>query len=89
MKRPEAMSLLKSTFQEGFPDRQLPEEEEALLGADATLDSMDLVNFVADVEEALEERGQSIVLADERALSRSRSPFRSLAALADYLVEVT
>ncbi|MBU0551774.1 hypothetical protein KKF91_06755 [Myxococcota bacterium] len=88
MNRDDALKLLAEVFQEGLPDLLAPEADTPLLGPDAALESIDLVNFVADVEDAIQARlGVALVLADERALSRSKSPFRDLSALADYLVE--
>jgi acyl carrier protein len=85
----EIFALLQRVFAETLPDRTLPTPEEPLLGDAAPLDSMELVAFVADVEAAVEEQyGRPVVLADERALSRNRSPFRSLAALAEYVGEL-
>lgn len=85
----EILALLVETFTEGLPDRDAPDTDEPLLGADAQLDSMELVSFVSDVEDTLSERfGLEVILADERALSRSKSPFRSLNALAEYVGEL-
>jgi len=86
--RDEALSLLKEVFTEVLPDQTLPGDEEPLFGANAKLDSMQIVSFVADVEEVINERfSTQIILADERALSRSKSPFRHLTALAEYVAE--
>jgi acyl carrier protein len=50
------------------------------------LDSLGLINFLVAVEEEVERSlDVVIVLGDERALSQDPSPFRSLAALADYI----
>ncbi len=60
-----------------------------LFGADGCLDSLALVNVVADVETRVEEVfGKQITLADERAMSRRRSPFRSVGSLAEYIDEL-
>ena len=60
-----------------------------LVGADAILSSMGLVSYVMDVEAGLEEdHGLQLTLVNENALSRSQSPFRSVDALADYIVEL-
>ncbi len=84
----EALKLIKEVFAEVLPDQELPGDEEPLFGADAKLDSMQIVSFVADVEEVVNERfSTQIILADERALSRSKSPFRHLTALAGYVAE--
>lgn len=59
-----------------------------LFGRNAPLDSLGLVAVVTEIEERLEEeKGLTVVLADERAMSRRASPFRTLASLVDYLEE--
>jgi hypothetical protein len=64
-------------------------ENPRIFGDGAPLDSLGLVNFLADLEYRLaEEFDREIVLASERAMSRSRSPFRDTAALTDYIVEL-
>jgi len=56
-----------------------------LFGEDGVLDSMGLVSLVIAVEQAIEDRfGKTVSLADEKALSQSKSPYRSVAILADY-----
>jgi acyl carrier protein len=61
-------------------------KDSVLLGQDAVIDSMALVNLVLDVEEAVRTRfGVSLTLADERAMSRTRSPFRTVGTLAEYV----
>ena len=60
--------------------------ETALLGGKSVLDSLGLVRLVLEVEQRVEDRyGASISLADERAMSQQRSPFRTVATLADYV----
>jgi hypothetical protein len=57
-----------------------------LLGNDAATDSVGLVSYLVDVEEQINaEFGTTIAVMDERAMSRSKSPFRTLATLADFL----
>lgn len=59
-----------------------------LFGHDGVLDSLGLVAFIVAVEQALEDQlGVTIALADERALSQSKSPFRTIETLTDYAVE--
>ena len=59
--------------------------ETRLFGKDGILDSMGLVSLVVAVEQAIEESfGIQIRLADERALSQRRSPYRSIRTLAEY-----
>lgn len=56
-----------------------------LYGDGAVLDSLGLVMVVTNYEQQVNDRfGKSIVLADERAMSMKRSPFRSVEALSEY-----
>ena len=51
---------------------------------------MRLVSFIADLETTLaSDYGLNLTLVSEQALSRSKSPFRSVDALADYILELT
>jgi acyl carrier protein len=57
-----------------------------LFGSQATIDSMALVSFIVAVEEQLfDELGLSMTLADDKAMSMERSPFKTLATLIDYV----
>jgi len=86
--RDDLLAMLTEVFAECLPDRKIGVED-PLIGPDAQVDSMDLVTYVADVQEAIYERWQrDLVLADERALSRNKSPFRNLAALGEYIEEL-
>ena len=60
-------------------------ENTRLFGRDGVLDSMGLVTLIIAVEQAIEDRyDASIGLADEKAMSQERSPYRTVASLADY-----
>jgi hypothetical protein len=60
-------------------------EDMPLLGAEAPLDSLGLVMVLAGFEAGINDTfGAHIVLADERAMSMERSPFRTLSSLVDY-----
>jgi hypothetical protein len=60
-----------------------------IYGPGGMLDSLGLVSFLADLEYKLsDEFDQTIVLASEQAMSRSRSPFRDVPALAGYVAEL-
>jgi D-alanine--poly(phosphoribitol) ligase subunit 2 len=62
--------------------------EAPLFGAQGVLDSLGLVTLLVAVEQAIEEAfGIPLVLADEKALSRGKSPFRTVGALAQYIEE--
>lgn len=59
-----------------------------LFGENGALDSMGLVTLIVAVEQAIEDDfDASVALADEKALSRGRSPYRSVTTLAEYAVE--
>ncbi|GAP08613.1 hypothetical protein ATHL_03518 [Anaerolinea thermolimosa] len=64
-------------------------EETRLIGQGAILDSLGLVSLIVEVEQRLsDELGINLILADERAMSQKRSPFRSIGALADYICDL-
>ena len=56
-----------------------------IFGADSPLDSLGLVGLLLDIEDALQSAGYSIVLSDERAVSRKHSPFRTVDSLVAYI----
>jgi len=57
-----------------------------LFGPGSFLDSLTLVSLIVDVEQKLaEEYGINVALADERAMSLEKSPFRTIGTLADYI----
>ncbi len=92
-------AAIAHTILETLRDFDLPEqagapteysEDTVLFGRDGLLDSIGLVSFILDVEENLRmQSGISITLADERAMSQSRSPFRSVSNLVDYAFKLT
>jgi len=58
----------------------------ALFGHAGALDSLGRVNLIVAVEQAVEdELGASVTLADEKAMSQSTSPFRTVGTLAAYV----
>ena len=68
----------------------LPKDPETpLIGPAAALDSMGLVTLIVTIEARVADAlGRSVTLASEDAMSRTRSPFRTLGTLADYLDEL-
>ncbi|MBA2593908.1 MAG: phosphopantetheine-binding protein [Pseudomonadota bacterium] len=62
-------------------------EDAPLFGKEGVLDSLGLVSFIVAVEQTLDESlGVTVMLADVRAVSQRASPFRTVGALADYVV---
>lgn len=59
----------------------------ALYGAAGVFDSMQLVSFLAAVEESLDdELNIEISLTSEKAVSQTISPFSSVACLIDFII---
>jgi acyl carrier protein len=90
MNRDELISLICETYREFVPPEQLPEEvneNTRLFGGGSPLDSVALVSLVVEVEQQVNDRcGSSITIADDRAMSQKRSPFRSVGSLGDYVL---
>jgi acyl carrier protein len=64
-------------------------EETRLFGDDGILDSMGLVTLIIAVEQEIEDQfDKSVSLADEKALSQARSPYRTVSALAEYAADL-
>jgi len=71
-------------------DRKLGKSTDTrLIGKAGGLDSLEFVNFIVLLEQRVAEAfGTAVTLADERALSREKSPFSTLGRLTDYLMEL-
>lgn len=68
------------------PNLAKPNGKTKLFGAAGNLDSLGLVNLISTIEERVgDEFDQDITLADERAMSQQRSPFRNIETLAAYI----
>lgn len=60
--------------------------ETIVFGRAGKLDSLGLVSFLVLAEQQLsDEFGVPVSLADERAMSAERSPFRTLASMSEYI----
>lgn len=76
---------------EDLDNPELLEADEAtrLFGARRALDSINLVNLIADIEERLyDDLGVKIILANSIAMSRTHSPFRKVGTCVDYIMEL-
>lgn len=61
-------------------------ENAALFGESGVLKSIELVNLIVAVEQAVEDKFDVfLTLADEKAMSEKKSPFRTIRALAAYI----
>jgi acyl carrier protein len=84
------LATLKAHFDEINETVDLSEGENIkLFGGGGLLDSIGLVTFIVEVEERLEDEFDvSVVLADEKAMSRRTSPFSRVSYLVDYIFEI-
>ena len=85
----EITNLIIATAEElGESELNLTEQlnpDTKLFGSDGALDSMGLVTLIVAVEQAIEDKyDDAVALADEKALSQQRSPYRTVTTLAEY-----
>ncbi len=84
-----SLKKVRDLVVETLPQSTLKSKGEIIFGPDGALDSLDLVNFLADLEYRIDQVfGCEIVLASEKAMSRNRSPFRDVDTLSGYVVEL-
>ena len=70
------------------PTQVRPEADTVLLGPEGAVDSLGLVRLVMLVERrAQDDFGVPVSLTDEKAMSQRNSPFLSVGALIEYLVQ--
>ncbi|MGH8772757.1 MAG: hypothetical protein ACREV2_16525 [Burkholderiales bacterium] len=83
------LSALRNANLARKSDAQLHVSPEApVFGPGSPLDSLGLVSLLIDIEEAMQDRGVEITLGDARAMSQTKSPFRSVPALVRYIETV-
>jgi acyl carrier protein len=81
-----AVSDLNEELQ--YESLENPDEATILFGGDDGIDSLSLVRLVIDVEQRLKEELNLVAsLADEKAMSARRTPYRTIATLADFAIE--
>ncbi len=92
MNRDQLVSLIVDTAQDYIlsdPKRASVtiDETTRLFGTQGLFDSVGLVSVLLDVEQQINDQwGVSITIADDRAMSQSRSPFRTISSLTDYVL---
>jgi acyl carrier protein len=82
------VASLKEVFaQEGTTPPDTITDETVLVGNDAVLDSLGVVQLIVEVEQRVEgEHGISVTLANDKAMSQRNSPFRTVGVLADHVI---
>ncbi|MCU7555371.1 acyl carrier protein [Alteromonas sp. ASW11-19] len=67
-------------------DRQIPlSPDTSLYGPKGHLDSMDLVSLLVDIEDDLADSGFNVSLSDDKAMSRTNSPFLNINTLVNFI----
>jgi len=92
----QAVKVVLDSLKEGIDDttedsRKLAisnaSSETRLFGGSGLLDSMGVVILLADLEDKLDEEFDVVLsLATDSTMSRTRSPFRTVKTLAEYIV---
>ena len=79
-------SVLELNEELSYPELESPGETTVLHGGETGLDSLSLVALIVDLERRVNDAtGQAVVLADEKAMSERNSPYRTVAALTDFV----
>ena len=78
--------ILLETHQEDQLQKSSLDESTRLIGRNGVLTSLELVTLIVNIEQKLsEEHDISLTIADERAMSQKKSPFRTVEALSGYI----
>jgi len=83
------IGALELSNQSRSDETQIPlTDSTALFGQNGHLDSMALVALLMDIEDALQEQDIEVSLSDEKAMSLSRSPFKDIPSITQYIHDV-
>ena len=94
MKREEVLDIVYRVMdelnEEHASESRLPlSKDTVIFGSESNLDSLGLVNLIVGIEQGiLEELDLEIIIVSDKAMSRKRSPFRTVGSLVDYIVEL-
>jgi acyl carrier protein len=90
--RTDAYQIILKSLEEVFAQGGMPApdkltDDTVLVGNDAVLDSLGVVQLIVEVEQRVEEaHGISVTLANDKAMSQKNSPFRTVGVLAEHVV---
>jgi acyl carrier protein len=80
-------SLQEVFVQSGTTPPATVTEDTVLVGTDAVLDSLGVVQLIVEVEQRVEQTHSiSVTLANDKAMSQRNSPFRTVGVLADHVI---
>jgi acyl carrier protein len=94
MNRSEILAIVMTNVNsliDTFPDNQkiVVNEETVLFGTNSSIDSLSLVSVIVDLESTFSlDYDLDISLTDDRAMTREKSPFDSVASLVEYIDEI-
>jgi acyl carrier protein len=82
------VASLKEVFEQvGTPPPDNIGEDTVLVGNDAVLDSLGVVQLIVEVEQRVEQSHDiSVTLANDKAMSARNSPFRTVGVLSDHVI---
>lgn len=90
MEKAQIIEIIKSSISEYLESRSESieiNEDTALIGRRAVVDSIGLVNLIVDIESRLLDLDIEISLLSEKAMSQTNSPFRNVNTLSDFIFE--
>ena len=80
------LHAIRTTNASRPPSSQVPvSPDAALFGIGGALDSLGLLTLLLDIEDDMQRAGHLVRLSDDRAMSQTRSPFRSVPSLVEYI----
>ena len=78
--------LLLETYEEDQSQIPSLDGSTRLIGRKGVLTSLELVTLIVNIEQKLsEEHDIALTIADERAMSQEKSPFRTVGSLSEYI----
>lgn len=84
------LDVLKDTAQ--MQEIELPFElsdKSKIIGKEGILDSLAFVTFIISLEKRINEQYHALIsLQDEKAFSQTKSPFRSIESLNNYIIDI-
>lgn len=83
MVRSEALLIVKEVIEAALEEKRVLTEDAQLIGGEAVLDSMKLVEVCLALEDRADDLGFEFDWTSDAAMSKSRSLFRTIASLAE------
>jgi acyl carrier protein len=91
MEREKIEEVIVTTLNDYLKEQDIEGEvvsDSILFGSESPVDSMGLVNVLIELESYFRGQGYRVLLTSEENLSRASSPFRTVATLTDFILEL-